>query len=260
MARIAVGVEYEGTDFVGWQSQRDGRSVAAVLSAAVSAVAAEAVRVHAAGRTDAGVHATGQVAHFDAIATRSPRQWLSGINSNLPADVAVTWVRPVPDDFDARRSALARRYRYTIVCAPSKPVLARRFAWWLRDPLDCAAMAEASIAWLGEHDFSAFRAANCQSSTPMRCVEAVAINRSGERIEIEITANAFLYRMVRNLVGVLVEIGRGRAAPRWAEELLVGRDRTQAAPTAPSCGLTLVAVRYAAELGLPEAAQRAPSH
>ena len=258
MARIAVGVEYEGTDFVGWQSQRNGRSVAQVLSAAVSTVAAETVEVYGAGRTDAGVHATGQVAHFDAAAPRSPRQWLLGINSNLPADVAVTWVLPVPDDFDARRSALARRYRYAIVCSVAKPVLTRRFAWWLREPLDCAAMAEASIAWIGEHDFSAFRAANCQSSTPMRRIEALAITRFEQRVEIEVTANAFLYHMVRNLVGVLAEIGRGRAAPRWAEELLAGRDRSKAAPTAPSCGLTLVAVRYAAELGLPAAAERAP--
>jgi tRNA pseudouridine38-40 synthase len=251
MPRIALGVEYDGTDFVGWQSQRNGRSVAEVLAAAASTVAAEVVHLQAAGRTDAGVHATGQVAHFDARATRSPRQWLLGINANLPADVAVTWVHPVRDDFDARRSALARRYRYAIVCSETRPVLARHFVWWLRDPLDCAAMTRASVAWLGEHDFSAFRAANCQSTTPMRRVDAIGIRALEQRIEIEVTANAFLYRMVRNLVGALVVIGRGDAPAAWAAELLAGRDRTKAAPTAPACGLTLAEVYYPEEFGLP---------
>jgi tRNA pseudouridine38-40 synthase len=251
MPRIALGVEYDGTDFVGWQPQQNGRSVAVELAAAVSAVANEAVHVHAAGRTDAGVHATGQVAHFDTSASRSSRGWLLGINSNLPPDIAVAWVREVPADFDARRSALARRYRYVIASAPTRPAVARRFVWWLRDRLDCAAMTRASIAWLGEHDFSAFRAADCQSSTPMRRVHAIGIARYDERIEIEVTANSFVYHMVRNLVGALAEIGRGRASPAWATELLVGRDRTKGAATAPAQGLTLIEVRYPAELGLP---------
>jgi tRNA pseudouridine38-40 synthase len=251
MPRIALGVEYDGTDFVGWQPQQNGRSVAAELAAVVSTVANEPVHVHAAGRTDAGVHATGQVAHFDTNASRSSRGWLLGINSNLPPDVAVAWVREVPADFDARRSAVARRYRYVIASAPTRPVVARRFVWWLRDPLDCAAMTRASIAWLGEHDFSAFRAANCQSSTPMRRVHAIGIARYDERIEIEVTANSFVYHMVRNLVGTLAEIGRGRASPAWAAQLLGGRDRTKGAATAPAHGLTLVEVYYPAELGLP---------
>jgi tRNA pseudouridine38-40 synthase len=251
MPRIALGVEYDGTDFVGWQSQHNGRSVAADLAAAVSAVANETVQVHAAGRTDAGVHATGQVVHFDTSATRSPRGWSLGINSNLPPDIAITWAREVPTDFDARRSAIARRYRYVIACAPTRPALARRFVWWLRDTLDCATMSHASIAWLGEHDFSAFRAAECQSSTPMRRVHAIGIARHDERIEIEVTANSFVYHMVRNLVGSLAEIGRGRAPPTWAAELLAGRDRTKAAPTAPAHGLTLAEVYYPEKLGLP---------
>jgi tRNA pseudouridine38-40 synthase len=251
MPRIALGVEYDGTDFVGWQPQPNGRSVAVELAAAVSAVANESVRVHAAGRTDAGVHATGQVVHFDTSATRSARAWSLGINSSLPADVAVKWACEVPADFDARRSALARRYRYVIVCTPTRPAVARRFVWWLRDALDCPAMSQASIAWLGEHDFSAFRAAECQSSTPMRHVYAIGIARHDERIEIEVTANSFVYHMVRNLVGTLAEIGRGRAPPAWAAELLAGRDRTKAAPTAPAHALTLVEVYYPEKLGLP---------
>ena len=251
MPRIALGVEYDGTDFVGWQAQRNGRSVAEVLGTAVSAVAGEAVAVHCAGRTDAGVHAAGQVAHFDTGAARSRRQWLLGINANLPEDAAVTWVRPVAEEFDARRSALARCYRYAIVNAPTRPVLARRYAWWLRAPLDCAPMSRAAAAWLGEHDFSAFRAASCQAATPMRRVDSIRVSRAGALVEIEVTANAFLYHMVRNFVGVLAEIGRGRAPADWAGELLAGRDRTKAAPTAPAHGLTLVAVRYPPAFGLP---------
>jgi tRNA pseudouridine38-40 synthase len=251
MPRIALGVEYDGTDFVGWQPQHNGRSVAVELAAAISAVANETIQVHAAGRTDAGVHATGQVVHFDTSATRSARGWALGINSNLPPDVAVAWVHEVPADFDARRSAIARRYRYVIASSATRPAVTRRFVWWLRDVLDCAAMSQASIAWLGEHDFSAFRAAECQSSTPMRRVHAIGIARYEERVEIEVTANSFVYHMVRNLVGTLAEIGRGRAAPAWAAELLAGRDRRQGAATAPAHGLTLVEVYYPEKLGLP---------
>jgi tRNA pseudouridine38-40 synthase len=256
MPRIALGLEYDGTEFVGWQSQRNGRSVADTVAAAVSAVAGEAVQVYGAGRTDAGVHASAQVAHFDTTVTRTSRQWLLGINSNLPPDAAAIWVRHVGDDFDARRSALARRYRYVIVGGETRPVLARRTVWWLREPLDSAAMTRASVCWIGEHDFSVFRAANCQSTTPMRRVRAIRIARSDRRIEIEITANAFLYHMVRNMVGVLVEIGRGRAPHAWATELLAGRDRTKSAATAPACGLALVDVEYPEALVLPAPSDR----
>jgi tRNA pseudouridine38-40 synthase len=257
MPRIALGLEYDGTDFVGWQSQRNGRSVADTVAAAVSAVAGQSVQVHGAGRTDTGVHASAQVAHFDTTVARTPRQWLLGINSNLPPDVAVRWVHPVAEDFDARRCALARRYRYVIVGGATRPVLERRTVWWQREPLDCAAMTQAAVCWIGEHDFSAFRAANCQSATPMRRVRAIRIACFDRRVEIEVTANAFLYHMVRNMVGVLVEIGRGRAPPAWAAELLAGRDRTKSAATAPACGLTLVDVEYADECGLPAAPDRA---
>jgi tRNA pseudouridine38-40 synthase len=252
MPRMAMAVEYDGTDFVGWQTQSNGRSVQSTLAAAVSRVAGEPVDVHAAGRTDAGVHALAQVVHFDCRVRRTQRQWQLGINSNLPDDVAVDWVAEVPDDFDARRSATSRRYCYTIEQAARRPVLSRRYVWWLRERLDCAAMTRAAVYWLGEHDFSAFRAAQCQSRTPVRRLSAVGVaSEDGRLVRIEFTANAFVYHMVRNLVGTLAEIGRGRTEPEWAAQLLASRDRRRAAPTAPACGLTLVDVGYPARFGLP---------
>ena len=257
MPRFAAGVEYDGTDFVGWQTQRSGRSVQSTLAAAVSMVAAEQVDIHGAGRTDAGVHAWCQVAHFDAAANRTTRQWLLGINANLPDDMAVSWVTPVSPDFDARRSALSRTYRYRVITSPTRPVLGRRDAWWVRDALDPAEMTAAAVQWLGEHDFSAFRAAGCQSRTPMRCVHAVEISQDGCEMLFDFTANAFLYHMVRNLVGALVHVGRGQAPAGWAGELLASRDRTLAPATAPARGLALLAVSYPASCGLPVAAERA---
>jgi tRNA pseudouridine38-40 synthase len=258
MARIALGIEYDGTDFVGWQIQRDGRSIEGVLARAVSSVANEAVVVHGSGRTDAGVHASGQVAHFDTTARRTPRQWLLGVNSNLPPDVAVHWAREVADDFDARRSALERRYRYSILQQASRPALVRNRVWWVREPLDCAAMTAASLSLLGEHDFSAFRAAGCQAKSPMRRLVGVRIARSaraeGALIELEFRANAFLQHMVRNLVGLLAAIGRGDRAPGAAADVLASRDRTAGDVAAPPTGLALVEVLYPAHYSLPRAA------
>jgi tRNA pseudouridine38-40 synthase len=251
MARIALGLEYDGTDFVGWQSQRTGRTVQDVLRLAVAAVADAPVVIQGAGRTDTGVHAAEQVAHSDATAERPPRQWLLGINSNLPEDVAVRWVREVGPDFNARRSALWRRYRYRILQQTTRSALERRRAWWLHEPLDSAAMTAAAAAWLGERDFSAFRAAACQSKTPIRQLLAVELQRCGPNIAIDFQANAFLHHMVRNLVGVLVEIGRGRASVSWAAELLAGRNRSRGAVTAPPQGLTLVRVQYPPQYALP---------
>jgi tRNA pseudouridine38-40 synthase len=257
MPRIALGLEYDGTDFVGWQVQRAGRSIEAALASAVQAVANEPTTVHGAGRTDAGVHAARQVAHFDTYARRSERQWLLGINSNLPPDVAVRWVREVPSTFDARRSALRRRYRYSILEQPTRPALARGRVWWIREPLDAAAMTAASLHWLGEHDFSAFRAAGCQAKSPMRRLLAVRVARAAQADgilwQIDFTANAFLQHMVRNLVGALVEIGRGDLPPAAAREMLASRDRTQAAVAAPPGGLTLLEVLYPEHYRLPAA-------
>ena len=249
--RVAVGLEYDGTDFVGWQSQRTGRSVQGALEAAVSAVADERTGVTGAGRTDSGVHARCQVAHFDSHARRTPRQWLLGINSNLPEDVAARWVQPVGSDFHARRSATARRYRYRIVERETRPALLRRRSWWRRGALDCAAMTAAACLLLGERDFSSFRASGCQSNTPMRRLTAVAAHRTDGLLRLEFEANAFLQHMVRNLVGVLVEIGRGRAPPVWAAEVLAARDRAKGGVTAPAQGLALVGVRYPSRFGLP---------
>ncbi|MGD8341684.1 MAG: tRNA pseudouridine(38-40) synthase TruA [Gammaproteobacteria bacterium] len=248
--RLALVCEYDGTDFVGWQAQANGRSVQAALTDAVSAVADETVQLHGAGRTDAGVHAERQVAHFDTVAERQPRQWLLGINSNLPDDVALRWVGEVPRHFDARRSALWREYRYTIASQPTRPALARRYAWWLRDELDCGAMTAAASAWLGERDFSAFRAAHCQSTTPMRRMLRIRIVKTQDRIVLAFRANAFLYHMVRNLVGALVAVGRGERSAESGRELIEGRDRSKGAETAPAHGLALVGVAYPDEFGL----------
>jgi tRNA pseudouridine38-40 synthase len=245
MPRIALGIEYDGTDFAGWQSQANARSVQAELERSVSRVADEAVVVNAAGRTDAGVHAAGQVAHFDTRAGRSTDQWLFGINSSLPEDVSIRWVREVAPDFDARRSASSRRYVYLIHQGKARSALLRRYAWWLRGRLEIDAMRQASRAWIGEHDFSAFRAAGCQSRTPMRCLQEVRISSLDDCVTLEFAANAFLYHMVRNLVGTLVEIGLQRQPVSWARELLAGLSRADAGATAPPCGLTLVAVNYA---------------
>ena len=253
MPRLALACEYDGTDFVGWQFQANGRAVQTVLTEAICRVAAESVIVHGSGRTDAGVHATGQIAHFDSSARRNRRQWLLGINSNLPDDVAVRWITEVPDHFDARRSALWREYRYTIALQATRPVRNRRDVWWLREALDCGAMSAAAAAWLGEHDFSAFRAAHCQSKTPMRRMLSIGIAREANTIILRFRANAFVYHMVRNLVGALVAIGSGKEDVGWARSLLASRDRTFGAVTAPAQGLALVAVAYPTEFGLPPA-------
>lgn len=255
MPRIALGLSYDGTDFNGWQAQQTGRSVERALGDAVSSVAGEAVAVHGAGRTDAGVHAIQQVAHFDTAARRSQRQWLLGINSNLPADVGVRWVCEVAPDFDARRSALWRRYRYSILQQAVRPVLERHRVWWLREPLDCGAMTAAACQWLGEHDFSAFRAAGCQARSPVRELMSVAIRRrmltTGALIALEFRANAFLQHMVRNFVGQLAAIGRGDVPAAAAAAVLASRDRTRAGVAAPPQGLSLVEVAYPERFALP---------
>lgn len=256
MARIALGLEYDGSDFVGWQLQRAGRSVQGEVQAAAAGVADAPVTVHAAGRTDAGVHAARQVVHFDTDARRTPRQWVLGINANLPDDVAVQWAREVDADFDARRSAAWRRYRYTVLQQATRSALRRRRVWWVREPLDRAAMTAAAVAWLGENDFSAFRAAGCQSKSPMRRLMAFAVQVRGPLLTLDFQANAFLQHMVRNLVGALVEIGRGARPSTWAGELMRCGDRTLGGVAAPPQGLTLMEIAYPARFGLNELAAR----
>jgi tRNA pseudouridine38-40 synthase len=256
--RLALGIEYDGTGYFGWQRLSHGPTVQAEVERALSAVADHPVEVVCAGRTDAGVHALCQVVHFDSTALRGDRAWLLGSNTLLPGAIAVTWVRPVAADFHARFSARARRYRYTLLNRAVRPALDARQVTWERRPLDVEAMRRAASVLVGEHDFTAFRAAACQSRSPVRTLGRIAIGREGDRVVIEVEANAFLHHMVRNLVGSLLPVGRGEQPPGWIAALLAGRDRSRAGPTAPSSGLAFVGPRYPVHLGLPDEVSLAP--
>ena len=251
--RYALGIEYDGTDFSGWQRLSSGRTVQGVLEEALSFVADHPVEVVCAGRTDAGVHASGQVVHFDSDAERSTYAWLMGGNSRLPRTVAIAWVRAVPDGFHARFGARARRYRYRLVNRPTRLALQARFASWERRPLDADAMHAAAQALVGDHDFSAFRTAQCQAPNPRRDLQAISVRRVDDEISIEVQANAFLHHMVRNIVGSLMLVGRGERPIGWIAALLDGRDRNLAGPTAPAEGLEFLGPRYPREWDLPEA-------
>ncbi len=249
--RIALGVEYDGTDFLGWQRLSHGASVQATLERALTFVADQPVDVVCAGRTDAGVHARCQVVHFDTAVGRSPRAWTLGANSRLPSGLCVRWAQPVGDDFHARFSARARRYRYRILNRPVRAALEARYVAWERLPLDVEAMQAAAQALIGEHDFSAFRTVACQARHPVRDVHAIRVRREDEEVCLEIQANAFLHHMVRNIVGSLLPVGRGERPVAWLGELLAGRDRRVAGPTAPAQGLTFLGPLYPPECGLP---------
>ena len=249
--RFAVGVEYDGTAYAGWQTQQSARSVQQVTEAAFSHVAAQPVGLICAGRTDAGVHARWQVAHFDTTANRPLRAWLLGSNSELPPDVSIAWVRPVPMHFHARYTAQARTYRYVILNRTTRSAFAMNRAASIFKPLDHERMAEAASALIGSHDFSAFRSAECQANSPIRNVEKLTVLRQGDWILIEATANAYLHHMMRNIAGLLIAIGRGDAPASWAKEVLEGRDRKRNAATAPAEGLYFWGVRYPAVFGLP---------
>jgi tRNA pseudouridine38-40 synthase len=244
LQRIALGLEYDGTAYRGWQIQPHAPSVQQSLNAAISRVADEPLTCVGAGRTDTGVHASGQVVHFDTSAERSARSWLLGINSNLPEDINVLDVWSVSNDFHARFSAVGRAYRYVILNRGVRSALERNRAWWVRYSLDIAAMKEAAECLVGRHDFSSFRAAECQAHTAVRTVRRLDVMRDGERIVIECEADAFLHHMVRNIVGSLVWVGRGEAEVRWLADVLSRRDRRLAGVTAPACGLTLTRVDY----------------
>ncbi len=244
--RIALRVEYDGSQFHGFQSQPALRTVQQTLELALSRVADHEVGVVCAGRTDTGVHATNQMIHMDCTAERTIRSWIHGANTFLPKDVRVTWGRDMPDEFHARYSALSRRYRYVIYNASIRPALFRGQVTWQYRPLDHRLMQQAATYLLGEHDFTSFRALECQSKTPMRNVHRLDVTRMGDFIIIDITANAFLHHMVRNMVGVLGLVGQGRKPPAWVEEILLARDRKLGAETAPPYGLYLVGVEYPA--------------
>ncbi len=252
--RIALGIEYDGTGFYGWQRQREVPSVQEALEQALAKVANEPVEVFCAGRTDAGVHATGQVVHFDTSALRDAKAWVMGSNAQLPDQIAVRWAQPVATDFHARFSATARRYRYVIYNHKYRPALLRSGLSHYHQALDVELMQQAAPALLGEHDFSAFRAVQCQSKTPFRNVHHLRIARIGDYIVIDIKANAFLHHMVRNITGSLLEIGMGRRPVTWLAELLASKDRTLAAATAKAGGLYLVEVDYPEAFQIPQVA------
>jgi len=249
--RIALGLEYRGSAFTGWQSQRDGRGVQDALERALAAIADAAVGTVAAGRTDAGVHATMQVVHFDTAADRPDTAWVRGVNAHLPADIAVLWARPVAAAFHARYDALARHYSYLLVNRGSRPALLAGRVGWYHRPLDVAAIEKAAAALVGTHDFSAFRAAECQARSPSRTLTTASIAAVGEYVRFDFCANAFLHHMIRNIVGALISVGAGKHPPSWIAELLAGRDRTRGAPTFAPDGLYLIGAEYDAEWGLP---------
>jgi len=251
--RLACRIEYHGGSYRGWQSQ-PGDAIPTVqdtLERALASVADTAVRVHCAGRTDTGVHAHCQIVHFDAPVPRSSKSWVFGTNANLPSTIRMHWAVPVPADFHARFAAQSRSYRYLIANVPVKPALLDGMVTWHRNPLDAARMHEAAQQLLGERDFSAFRAASCQSSSPMRNVSRVGVYRAGDLVVLDITANAFLHHMVRNIAGALIAIGDGRQEPHWIAQLLAQGDRSCAAETAPAAGLYLAAVAYPEQFSLP---------
>ena len=255
--RFAIGVEYDGSQFHGWQKQPgDLPTVQATLEAALSRIADEVIHLACGGRTDRCVHALGQVAHFDCSRERTPDAFLRGANSLLPRSVRLRWACIAQSDFHARHAAFRRHYRYIICNDDDAPVLMRHGVSWWREPVDAKKMHEAAQYWLGEHDFSSFRGSGCQSPTPVRNLQSVTVRRQGQQISVDVTANAFLLHMVRNLVGALRRIGRGQESPIWARQLLEAKARTQAPPPAAPEGLYLVAIHYERRHQIPETADR----
>jgi tRNA pseudouridine38-40 synthase len=251
MARIALGIEYDGSAYAGWQQQAHARSVQDALQASLAGIAGHAVHLTAAGRTDAGVHALLQVAHFDTSAARPAHAWTLGGTAGAPDDVSVLWSHEVPEYFHARHCALSRTYLYRILNRRVRPAIERQRVCWIRRPLDVAAMRSAGQRLLGERDFSSFRAAECQSKTAMRRLIAMEVVRSGAEVRVVMTANAFLYHMVRNIVGSLLMVGTGQRPDSWLFDVLETRNRTCAGPTAPPQGLYFAGVDYPPEFALP---------
>lgn len=249
--RIALGLEYDGAAFCGWQTQRSGCGVQDALETALSEIAAQHVTTVCAGRTDAGVHACCQVTHFDADAVRPLSAWTRGVNAALNCSASVLWAREVDGEFHARFSATARRYKYFLLNRPHRPGLFGNRVGWFHAALDAGAMQAAAQSLVGQHDFSAFRAAECQAKNPVRVIRDLTVSRQGDLICFDVTANAFLQHMVRNIVGSLVYVGCGRQPPTWINEILEARDRSRAAPTMSPNGLYLFSVEYAQHWGLP---------
>jgi tRNA pseudouridine38-40 synthase len=252
MARIAIGLEYDGNDLAGWQRQVGVPSVQEAVEAALTRVFDHPVSITGAGRTDAGVHARGQVAHFESTARRAERSIVLGANSHLPATVALRWARFVPEHFHARYSATARTYRYCILNHMARSALAAGRVAFVFHALNVEPMQQAAAALIGSHDFSSFRAAECQARSPVRDLKALTVQRAGDFVLIEVTANAFLHHMVRNIAGLLIAVGLGDESPARVAELLAARDRRLAPATAPASGLYLWRVHYPPVFGLPD--------
>lgn len=252
--RVAMAVSYNGSAYHGWQSQRKVQvpTVQEELEKILSQIADERVVVQCAGRTDSGVHASQQIVHFDSPVDRPERAWVMGSNTKLPSDIAVQWARPVAKEFHARFSATARRYRYIILNTAARTSILSGGVTRIGRKINEASMHLAAQSLVGEMDFTSYRAAACQSKTPMRNVHYITVSRRGDMVIIDIKANAFLHHMVRNIAGVLLEIGTGGKKVSWAAEVLAARDRTVAAATAPPHGLYLVAVSYPDHFGLPD--------
>lgn len=251
MQRIALLIEYDGSHYCGWQRQRSKPSIQSTLEEALAKVAAHDIKVTCAGRTDAKVHAVGQVVHFDTHAIRTMDAWVRGANTYLPRDIRVKWSSEVPLDFDARKSALSRHYAYVIQNERTSPSVLRHGMTWVYQTLDVQRMKDAALHLLGEHDFSAFRAAGCQSKSPIRRVLKVDFRTSNQKIIFEIQANAFLHHMVRNIMGSLLLIGQHRHESDWLKTVLQSKDRRQAGAMAPPQGLYLLNVIYPTNFSLP---------
>lgn len=254
--RIAIGLEYDGRGFCGWQSQPSGCGIQDHLEKAVAEIAGEKLAVTAAGRTDTGVHASLQVAHFDVAAARPITAWVRGVNTHLPDGVAVLWAREVADDFHARFAVEERGYRYVLLNHPVRPGLMAGKLGWHHRPLEAEAMQAAAERLLGRHDFSAFRAAECQARSPEKELRQASIKRQGDFLLCEFRADGFLHHMVRNIMGCLVHVGAGQAGPEWMDELLAHKDRTRAAPTFMADGLYLSHIRYPSRFELPESGRK----
>lgn len=254
--RYALGIEYDGGGFLGWQrltphGVESVDTLQAALEVALSKIADAPVATTCAGRTDAGVHARCNVVHFDSDSGRGPRNWMLGTTSLLPQAMSVRWCREVGDGFNARFSAHARRYRYSILNRPVRPALGRQYLAWTRRELDADAMHRAARALVGEHDFSSFRTVHCQAPHARRDLHDIRVSREGEVVVVEVQANAFLHHMVRNIVGSLLQVGDGSRPEHWIAEVLDARDRRQAGPTAPPGGLVFLGPLYPSACGLP---------
>ena len=256
--RYAIGIEYDGSQFLGWQRQRQSPTVQAVVENALSRVADHAITLVCCGRTDTGVHALGQVAHFDSHSQRSERSWVLGVNSHLPDSISLLWIRQVDEEFHARFSAFSRSYRYQILNRWVRPAVQFGKVSWCREPLDEALMHQAAQALLGKHDFTSYRALACQATHSVREIIEISVRRQGNMVSMDVSANGFLYHMVRNIAGNLLLVGTGKKSPDWPGDLLQVRDRAPGAATAPADGLYFVCARYSDRYALPTAAADFP--